>query len=79
MMLEGSVRSPPCQICFCTGCPARLYQVYLLVFFGISKRSVSESSSNADGVRYCCSSSLSVDIINVFDNGLCGLQRDRRF
>ena len=32
--------------------------------FGISRRSVSESSSNADDVRYCCSSSLSVDIIN---------------
>ena len=32
--------------------------------FGISKRSVSESSSIADGVRYGCSSLLSVNIIN---------------
>ena len=38
--------------------------LYWMSSSSLSKRSVSESSFNADGVRYCCSSSLSVDIIN---------------
>ena len=68
-----------CQIRCCTGCPARLYQVYLLVFLVFPKDLYLSLplTPTVWGIVVVLRCLLTLSM--VFDNGLCGLQQDRQF